>query len=356
MDHPALPQPGYTLNLYARHEVLGWMQYWGMTPSPTATQYEQDWTYQAVCDYLFILGQYKYFTQAVMFNHYVNQSQKVLICAVSTGETTNIQRDNERDILLGLRVEACYWCRFQVYLFRGLSLGNIKGMLEEQYQGNLMDFDLGEFILSMGRDLRMPDADARHMLGMNHTKEGTMIAALGQALARCGIPTWQWVDTGLSTREFRAIDLYCKYLSPAILDSSDDTAHWIVNAEKPWEQRPLKFAQDWWQFYVWESAGQRNNGFSMHADVERVKVVMMGDLREGIRLAQQRSLPPGMILQILENCRLIQPDLVDVPDFRQTMLNIGIAEKFMLIEQRERMARFLKVKSPVALPPIAGRL
>jgi hypothetical protein len=63
------------------------------------------------------------------------------------------------------------------------------------------------------------------------------------------------VHAGSSWNAYRALDLYVSVFLAGMRFGSDE-ARYLLNADKPPEQRQLMLAQDWYRCAVWQSVGQ----------------------------------------------------------------------------------------------------
>ena len=197
---------------------------------------------QAVLGYLGFMRERSYFTQGVCFNR-VMTGESFLFVAVSNARSTRLFVENMACMQQGQPILRCYWCEYDVFLFRNLILGNISGMCDSMHQGSMLTYPLAEVLLTMATEHGV--AQPQQLLGMP-VGAGSMIGCLGMALTASGVNVWHVVETGLSLEHMYGIDMYIKHLSPRLVDFDGYTAWWIGNVATPWHSRYARGAEDWW--------------------------------------------------------------------------------------------------------------
>jgi len=311
-----------------------------------------------VTEYVGLLKFKRYFTEGYMFNRSMGD-QLFLICAVSTGESTRLMKENVEALRAGLTVSECYWCRFQVYTVHGVILGNIAGMTDYLHHGQLQEYDLGRLILQMADMQGMNASQARGLLGMS-SKQGTLVSVLGQALTAIRVPTWWAVNTGLCMNEYAGLDVYVKYLSPAMLDHTGSVSHWVLNASRPWYERRVVSAEEWWRCPDWLSYGQRDPGLGIDAEFERLKARILVEGPAGLAVAhQQYQGNPTTMYALLHEVFMESPLMFRIPLVRQHWLALSCMEMQMRSHREEQKRRGMDpqqvqraLPSPQVLPDL----
>jgi hypothetical protein len=307
---------------------------WGMSGWSAETQ---RYCEKCIQKYVTMLGEFTYFTEGVMFNR-VMTDQLFMVCAVSTGESTALMTENIEVLGAGLNVEECYWARFQVYMFHNCILGNIGGMTDPRHRGQMQEYNLGHLIMRLAETRGMNQVQARALLRMR-PDQGTLVSALGHALTVCGVPTWWFVDTGLCMSEYAGIDVYVKYLSPSILDTSGHVARWVLNVSQKWYERHPMRAELWWRCCDWLAYGQREDCFTYDAVFGELKARILNNVADGLALAHTRyQNEPNMMYALLTQVMRERRELFRIPILRHHWMECSIIEKRMR-EQREEQVR-----------------
>ena len=79
---------------------------------------------------------------------------------------------------------------------------------------------------------------------------------LRRLLTFCGISLWKHFYSGLCRSEYAGIDLYMKTLTPLMLSTVGERAHYVLNVSRPWYLREVYGQEDWWLCRDWKFNGQ----------------------------------------------------------------------------------------------------
>ena len=237
-------------------------------------------------------------------------------------------------------VHPCFWSAFEVYLFEGMALGNIAGIFHEKHQGVRSQLNLGELLVlwvhEVSRQLQM-EKEYQDMLRLAPDLR-TEVQQLGIIFRALNVTNWIWYNTGMAYSKFRGIDVYCKYLSSSLWDHPEEVSWWIVNATRPWWQRPALSAADWWRCPDWVSYGQRPVYFNLDKQFEQCLQTVLLNPVQGVAITRsQYANNPDLLQAVIEEAVRRNPSMMLCDETHALMMGF-LRESKQRIEEQYRRA------------------
>lgn len=176
------------------------------------------------------------------------------VVAVSTPESNRLGRLAWELNANGMQNLNPEWFAYEVYFFHELAPGNVAGITNAIHPGHRSEGNLAD-CLDQWYHLKSPGTQWRKQYGEQWS--GPYWLGFRQCLLGLGIDGWLEVLCGRSWQQYHCLDLYVRYVSRSVIAPRSD-AWYLLGAEFPPMERPwLPLPEDWWQYQVWHSWGQK---------------------------------------------------------------------------------------------------
>ena len=143
-----------------------------------------------------------FFTTAIMFTFCIDGVDGVIL-AVSSALSTNICKENMAQYQRSAVIDNPHWLYYDVWWYAGLALLNFSGILNNQYQGHLLSYQLGQLFDDVFAS-KMPNWRMQFCI----MTEGYFCDSLRHLLRQgMNVSNWLEITTGRSWRAYLGLDL-----------------------------------------------------------------------------------------------------------------------------------------------------
>ena len=158
---------------------------------------------------------------------------------------------------------------------------NCSGMAEAQYRGQWVG-KFADILEEVCERKGIPEWRLKY----GAVTHGLYQDGLRRLLPDLGMGVWTEITTGYSMWEYRCLDAYVKVFSRGVPPPRYE-AHFVLGMERPvLERHRTPRPEEWWQFRVWRSYGQRESITEYELNDVRANEALVRRAR-GMRMAMR---------------------------------------------------------------------
>ena len=217
------------------------MQQWGFTSFlPHEVMRARDWYDRT--------HTYSVFATAIIFP-WTLSGVAGLVCAVSTPESTRIQRGHPP----GQAITHPGWMAYLCYFCPGLCLLNWHGMTDPAYGAALEPRGmLGDLLDQLCHAKGIPNWRSMYAV----VRGGAYLGGLRNLLRFLDVPVWLELASGSSRRVYAGLDVFVR-LFAGQYESTHEARYLVYDRDAAAvSSRRVPGIEDWFYYFVWESVGQ----------------------------------------------------------------------------------------------------